>query len=318
MPNGTGATDTLELGVLLRQGEMRDPSNRTIGWGELRDMVQAAEGVGFDTLWIADHLIFRNAGSVVMPEGESRGVWEAFTLLSAIAAATERVTLGPFVACNSFRNPALLAKIADTLDEVSGGRLLLGLGAGWHEPEYAAFGYPFDHLASRFDEALRIIVPLLKGETVTFEGAYYQVRDCVLRPRGPRPGGPPIWIGAARPRMLRLVARYADAYNSVWHGSPSELAEPFANLEAACREVGRDPATIRKTAGAFVAVPDGGDASGAPPSALRGSVEEVARAIHAFKTDRGVTHMTFIMEPWTTEAIERFGRVIEAVRALDA
>ena len=313
MANGT---DRLELGVLLRQGELRDGSNRVIGWRELRDMAQAAEGVGIDTLWIADHLLFRNAGSVVMDEDETRGVWEAFTVLSAIAEATSRATLGPFVTCNSFRNPALLAKIADTLDDVSGGRLLLGLGAGWHEPEYAAFGYPFDHLAGRFDEALQIIVPLLKGEEVTFSGQYYRVTDCVLRPRGPRPGGPPIWIGASRPRMLRLVARYADAYNSVWHASPSELAGPFANLEAACREVGRDPASIRKTAGANVVVPGTDDVSG-PPSALRGSAEEVARAIHAFKVEAGVTHMTFILDPWTTEAIESFGRVVEAVRALE-
>ncbi|MDP8921396.1 MAG: LLM class flavin-dependent oxidoreductase [Chloroflexota bacterium] len=313
MANGTGR---LELGVLLRQGELRDGSNRVIGWGELRDMAQAAEGVGIDTLWIADHLLFRNAGSVVMDEGETRGVWEAFSLLSALAEATERSTLGPFVACNSFRNPALLAKIVDTLDEISGGRVLLGLGAGWHEPEYTAFGYPFDHLASRFDEALQVLVPLLKGEEVTFAGDYYQVKDCVLRPSGPRPGGPPIWIGASRPRMLRLVARYADAYNSVWHASPSELARPFANLGAACREVGRDPATIRRTAGANVIVPAMDDASG-PPTALRGSVEEVARAIYAFKTEAGVTHLTFIMDPWTTEAIESFGRVVEAVRALE-
>src|SRR3712207_738408 len=131
-------------------------------------MAQAAEGVGIDTLWVADHLLFRNAGSVAMDEGETRGVWEAFTVLSAIAEATSRATIGPFVTCNSFRNPALLAKIADTLDDVSDGRLLLGLGAGWHEPEYTAFGYPFDHLASRFDEALQIIVPLLKGEEITF------------------------------------------------------------------------------------------------------------------------------------------------------
>ena len=313
MANGT---DRLELGVVLRQGELGDGSNRIIGWRELRDMAQAAEGVGFDTLWIIDHVLFRNAGAVVMEEGQTRGVWEAFSVLSAIAEATSRATLGPFVACNSFRNPALLAKTADTLDDISGGRLLLGLGAGWHEPEYAAFGYPFDHLAGRFDEALQIILPLLKGERVTFAGKYYQVTDCVLQPRGPRPGGPPIWIGAKQPRMLRLVARHADAYNTVWHARPSDLTGPFTNLEAACREVGRDPATIRKTAGVNVVVPGAADTVG-PPSALRGSVEEVARAIYAFKTEAGVTHMTLNVDPWTTESIQSFGRVVEAVRALE-
>ena len=276
-----------------------------------------AEAVGFDTIWMADHLIMRNAGSVVMPPGESRGPLEAWTVLSAIAAVTNRITLGPFVACNSFREPALLAKMADTLDDVSGGRLLLGLGAGWHEPEYTAFGFPFDHLAGRFDEALQIIVPLLKGEKVTFHGTYYHVTDSELRPRGPRPGGPPIWIGAKGPRMMRLIARYADAYNSVWHRDPTPAIERFANLDAACREVGRDPASIQRTAGTTVLVPDAGDAPDVGPNALRGSVQEIAEKIWAFHTQAGVTHMTVILDPWTTHGIEKFGRVLETIRSFE-
>jgi len=117
--------------------------------------------------------------------------------------------------------------------------------------------------------------------------------------------------------MLRLVARHADAYNTVWHATPSELEAPFARLDAACREVGRDPSEIRKTAGSNVVVPGTGDVSG-PPNALKGSVEEVAQAIYAFKTEAGVTHMTFILDPWTLDAIEKFGPVVDAVRALDA
>ena len=145
------------------------------------------------------------------------------------------------MACTSFREPALLAKMADTLDEVSGGRLLLGLGAGYHVPEYTAFGYPHDHLAGRFEEALQIILPLLKGERVTFHGKYYNVDDCVLVPHGPRPGGPPIWIGARQPRMLRLVAQYADAYNTMAHAVPETANEQFGQLDEACEEVGRNP-----------------------------------------------------------------------------
>src|SRR6185295_10070568 len=103
------------------------------------------------------------------------GFWEAWTLMGAIAEATSRIAIGPYVACCSFRNPALIAKQVDALEEISDGRILLGLGAGWHEPEYAAFGFPFDHRASRFEEALQIIVPLLRGETVTFHGQYYSV-----------------------------------------------------------------------------------------------------------------------------------------------
>jgi alkanesulfonate monooxygenase SsuD/methylene tetrahydromethanopterin reductase-like flavin-dependent oxidoreductase (luciferase family) len=314
MANGTGR---LRIGLLLRTGEQARPAGRVIDWGEIREMSVMAEAVGFDTIWMADHLIMRNAGSVVMPPGESRGPREAWTVLSAIAAVTSRITLGPFVACNSFREPALLAKMADTLEDVSGGRLILGLGAGWHKPEYTAFGYPFDHLAGRFEEALQIIVPLLKGESVTFQGRYYRVDDCELRPRGPRPGGPPIWIGARQPRMLRLVAQYADAFNTVWHRDPSVAIEQYANMEAACREVGRDPATIQRTAGTTVLVPDAGDAPDSSPTAMTGSVQELAEQLWAFHTEAGVSHLTIILDPWTTRGIEAFGKVIETIRSFE-
>jgi len=314
MVNGTSR---LQLGLLLRTGEQAKPAGRVVGWGELREMCVMAEAVGFDTLWMADHLIMRNAGSVVMPPGESRGQLEAWTILSAIAAVTSKVTLGPFVACNSFREPALLAKMADTLDEVSGGRLLLGLGAGWHEPEYTAFGFPFDHLAGRFEEALQIIVPLLKGQKVTFHGRYYNVDDAELRPRGSRPGGPPIWIGAKGPRMLRLVARYADAYNTVWHPDPSAAVERYATMEAACREVGRDPAEIRRTAGTNVLAPDAGEITDVPSTVLKGSAQELAEKLWTFHTEAGVTHMTLILDPWTTRGIEAFGAVIEKLRSFE-
>ncbi|MFN8524250.1 MAG: LLM class flavin-dependent oxidoreductase [Chloroflexota bacterium] len=304
----------LEIGLLLRQGEQRGADlGRVVGWSELRDCAQAAEGVGFDTIWVADHTLMRNAGSVVLPEDVTVGVFEAFTLLGSLAEATRSVTLGPFVACTSFRNPALLAKIADTLDEVSGGRLLLGLGAGWHQPEYDAFGYPFDHLASRFDEALQVIVPLLRTGHVDFNGEYYQAANCELRPRGPRGGDIPIWIGAARPRMLRLVARYANAYNSVWHASPNDLQAPYAALDAACEDVGRNPQEIRRTAGTFAVAP-GFDAPGAPPTAQRGSVEELAGKLAAF-AGAGATHLTLILDPWTVDAVKAMEPVIRSVRA---
>jgi len=313
----TDKTGGLQLGLLLRTGEQSKPAGRVVGWSEIREMSVMAEAVGFDTIWVADHLIFRNAGAVVMEPGISRGPYEAWTLLSAIAAVTSTVTLGPFVACNSFREPALLAKMADTLEEVSGGRLLLGLGAGWHEPEYTAFSYPFDHLAGRFEEALQIIVPLLKGERVTLHGTYYSVDDAELRPRGPRPGGPPIWIGAKGPRMLRLVAQYADAYNSVWHSDVSATTERFARMDAACREVGRDPSTLMRTSGSNVLVPHAGDAPDAPASAMTGSAQEIAEKIWAFRTEGRVSHMTVILDPWTTLGIEMFGKVIEKIRAFE-
>ena len=158
----------MQIGIMMRSvpmlaGAAPIGAVEPLRWTEMREMATLAEEIGVDTLSAPDHLLFRNGPPTVsLPEGETRGVWEVFTLLTALAASTKRVTLLPFVACTSFRNPALLAKIADTLDEVSGGRLILGLGAGWHEPEYRAYGYPFDRRVSRFDEALQIIVPLLK------------------------------------------------------------------------------------------------------------------------------------------------------------
>ena len=229
----------MKLGLMLQVGGGTLEGGKTPRWPDLRDMALAAEAVGFDTLFVPDHLLFRqsptdNAIQVEMPAGKTRGAWEAWTVLCALAAATSRIELGPFVACNSFRNPALLAKMAVTLDEVSDGRLVLGIGAGWHEPEYHAFGYPYDHRVGRFEEALQIIAPLLREGRVDFEGRYYQARDCEIAPRGPRPAGPPILIGAQRPRMMRLAARFADIYDTDFHLEADAVAERLQAFESAC------------------------------------------------------------------------------------
>jgi probable F420-dependent oxidoreductase len=307
----------LQLGLALRFGEVGVPVYRTIGWAELRELAKLAEDVGFDTLFLEDHLIFRDQPDrLPMPEGMSRGVGECFTALAALAEVTRRVTLGPFVACTSFRNPALLAKMADTIDEISGGRFILGLGAGWHEPEYTAFGYPFDRLASRFDEALQIIVPLLREGRVDFEGKYYTARDCELRPRGPRPQGPPIWIGASGPRMLRLVARYADAFNTVWPTQPEPMVERFAAVDAACREVGRDPATLLHTSGAFVAIlgREGWTPNQARPS-IDAPPDELAARLREFHL-AGAQHMNLSLQPFDPDGLKQAGRMIETLRKL--
>ena len=316
------ATKRLKLGLFLRQGEVRTADGRVmrepIGWSELRDMAQAAEGVGFDTLWVADHLLFRNDPPVLMAPDDTRDVWECFTLLSALAVATQRIDLGPLVACAGFRNPALLAKIAQTVDEVSEGRLILGLGAGWHRPEYDAYGYPYDHRVSRLEEALVIIVPLLREGHVTFRGQYFQAVDCELRLgrsqlRRSRPNGPPIWMGASGPRMLRLTARYADAYNTVWYRDAAAVAEPFGTFEAACREVGRDPATVAKTSGSYVALDDA-EPTGAFSQTIIGQPESIAARLRAFEA-AGVEHLSIVLDPWTVSGIESFGTVIQALRA---
>jgi alkanesulfonate monooxygenase SsuD/methylene tetrahydromethanopterin reductase-like flavin-dependent oxidoreductase (luciferase family) len=183
-------------------------SGQTLGWADLLEIARFAEDVGFDSLWVADHLLFRSDRRV-------EGAWECWSILTALAAVTTRVELGPLVCCVPLRNPALVAKMADTVDEVSGGRLILGLGAGWNAAEFRAVGAPFDHRVGRFAEGLQIIHTLLKEGSVDFTGQYFDARECELKPRGLRAKGPPIMIGAVahRKRMLSLVPRYADLWN---------------------------------------------------------------------------------------------------------
>src|SRR5215468_8708681 len=156
-------------------------NNRKRSYETIRAIAQQAETDGFDSIWLADHLLYRNPGE------PTRGIWECWTMLAALAEATQRVEIGTLVLCNSFRHPALLAKMATTADEVSGGRLILGVGAGWNEPEYQALGLPFDHRVDRLEEALQILGPLLREGRVDFAGKYYHARDCAIAPRGPRP-----------------------------------------------------------------------------------------------------------------------------------
>lgn len=185
-------------------------------WSDVKQLATRAEAIGFDSVWVMDHLTMRR-------DSGTEPVWEGWSLLSALAATTRRVEIGTLVVATSFRNPALLAKMADTVDEISGGRLILGLGAGWHEPEYRAFGYPFDHRVSRFEEALTIIRTLLREGRIDYDGQYYQARDCELAPRGPRSHGPPILVGGSGERMLGLLARYADYWNGCWYRNPQSL-----------------------------------------------------------------------------------------------
>jgi alkanesulfonate monooxygenase SsuD/methylene tetrahydromethanopterin reductase-like flavin-dependent oxidoreductase (luciferase family) len=193
---------------------------------------------------------------------------------------------------------------------VSGGRLILGLGTGSHRPEYTAFGFAWDHLASRFEEALHVLVPLLREGHVDFQGRLYSARDCELLPRGPRPGGPPIWIAAFGPRLMRLAARWADAFNTSWHTDPRTLAAPFGALDDACREVGRHPGSIQRTVGTFVALDDTAAESRPGREGLRGAPEQIAQQLRAIEA-AGASHITCLLVPPTARGIERFARVIE-------
>jgi len=282
----------MKIGLMLPLGE-----DETGGFADLRSMAIAAEESGLDSLWGADHLIFR--------EGEeTTGIHESWTVLTALAAVTSRVEIGPLVLALPFRNPALTAKMAAELDEVSGGRLILGIGCGWHEPEFDAFGYPFDHRVSRFAEALEILLPLLRGERVTFEGRYHRAVDAELHPRPIRAGGPPILIAGKQPRMLELVARHANQWNAAWYGDPGEAEElrtRLAKLHAALEAAGRDPATLELTAGVFVAVADDPDA---PKSAMRGSSEQIADALAGYAA-LGISNLIVHLWPRTPEAVTR-------------
>jgi alkanesulfonate monooxygenase SsuD/methylene tetrahydromethanopterin reductase-like flavin-dependent oxidoreductase (luciferase family) len=284
----------------ISEGQMEGGVAR---WTDILAMAQTAEAVGFDSLWLADHFIYR------FPGQDESGPWEAFTILAALAAATKRVQIAPLVAATSFREPALLAKIADTMDEVSGGRFILGLGAGWNRPEYTAFGYPYDHLASRFEEALTIITGMLHGEHVTFQGRYYQVEDAFLRPRGPSERGPRILIGAAQPRMLRLVAQHGDAWNTAWHAAPEMVSSAWNNMLAACEAVGRDPATLELTVGTAAQPLGSGESAESSDGAIAGPPEEVAKVLMSFGR-LGASHLTVNARPRTVAGVERFGEVI--------
>jgi alkanesulfonate monooxygenase SsuD/methylene tetrahydromethanopterin reductase-like flavin-dependent oxidoreductase (luciferase family) len=289
----------MKVGLMLPLGH-NDALGRPLSWEVLREMAIAADQGGLDSVWGADHLLFRD-------EGETVGIHECWTVLTAVAAGTKHVEIGPLVLALPFRNPALVAKMAAALDEISGGRLILGLGCGWHEPEFDAFDYPFDHRVGRFEEALQIVVPLLRNGAVAFEGTYHRA-DAELIPRGPQPNGPPILIAAEGPRMMQLAARHADLWNAAWYGMPqeaSELAELIGKQRAACEAQGRDPATLQLTAGVYVAFPDllaAGDGSEPPKSAIRGDVDHVAEALAGYEA-LGVEHLITHVWPRNPEAV---------------
>src|SRR3954464_13841115 len=188
----------MRLGVQLPEVE------RLVRWPEYVAMARAAEEAGFDSFWLGDHLLYRDDGR------EERGPWDAWTLLAALATVTERIRLGPLVACTAFSPPGVLARRAAAVQEVSGGRLVLGLGAGWNETEFRAFGFPFDRRASRFEESFEIIRRLLAGERVTFDGDFEHVEDAVLLPR-PRVR-PPLMVGSLGERVLRATLPHVDGW----------------------------------------------------------------------------------------------------------
>ncbi len=300
----------------LRVGVQLPEVEREVRWPEYLAMARLAEEVGFDTLWIGDHLLYRFA------DGSTRGPWEAWTMLSALAASTSRIRLGPLVAATAFHAPAMLAKMAATVDEVSGGRLILGLGAGWNDTEFRAFGFPFDHRIDRFEEAFTIIRTLLRHGAIDFDGRYFQARDCELVPRPSRPGGPPILIGSRGERMLRITLPFVDAWN-VWFkdtGNVPTGVPPLRDLvDRICGEVGRDPAAVERTVAVQVRLPGGtgriqGDYAVDPTPPLEGPPDVIAEELRAYARE-GIHEVQLVLDPITTDSLEAAAAVLAALDA---
>jgi alkanesulfonate monooxygenase SsuD/methylene tetrahydromethanopterin reductase-like flavin-dependent oxidoreductase (luciferase family) len=296
---------TATTGKPLRVGIQLPEVERDVRWPELLDMTRAVEDLGFDSVWVGEHLLYR------WDDRPARGPWEAWTMLAAIAASTSRIDLGPLVACTNFHNPALLAKQAATIDELSGGRFVLGLGAGWNEPEFRAYGYPFDHRIDRFEEAFTIIRTLLREGAIDFDGRWYQARDCELLPRGPRPGGPPLMIGSTGPRMLRITMADADSWNA-WYDAfdnrPDGVPRLRAIVDDACRDVGRDPAQVERSVAVLVRLPGGsgrlqGDLEAGALPAISGDPGELAETLLAFARE-GIAEVQLVLDPITLDSIK--------------
>jgi alkanesulfonate monooxygenase SsuD/methylene tetrahydromethanopterin reductase-like flavin-dependent oxidoreductase (luciferase family) len=299
----------LLVGVQLPEVEYEIP------FGDLVDLAVTAEAVGFDSIWLGDHLLYD------LDVGP-RGPWEVWTSLAALAARTERVQLGPLVASTSFHAPAMLAKQAATVDAISEGRLVLGLGAGWNEREYRAFGFPFDHRVGRFEEAFTIVRTLLREGTIDFDGRFHHVDRAVLHPRSPRPGGPPLLVGSTGPRMLSITLPHVDAWN-VWWSDYGNTPEGFtivkARVDAAIARAGRDDGSVAATCAVYVQVPGGsgrpmGDYPIGDIEPLRGAPAELAEHLRAFAR-AGATHVQLVVDPITRASIEGFAEVFALLDA---
>jgi alkanesulfonate monooxygenase SsuD/methylene tetrahydromethanopterin reductase-like flavin-dependent oxidoreductase (luciferase family) len=303
-------TRPLRVGIQLPEVE------REVPWPEVVDLARAIEDLGFDAIWVGEHLLYR------WPDRPARGPWEAWTSMAALAAATSRVTIGPLVACLPFHNPALLAKQAATIDEIAGGRFVFGIGAGWNETEFRAFGFQYDHRIDRFEEAFTIVRTLLREGAIDFDGRFYQARDCELLPR-PRPGGPALLVGSNGPRMLRITTPHVQAWNS-WYADTGNTPEGVAPLrevvDAACRDVGREPSEIARTVAVHVRMPGGrgrtmGDTSTSQTvKPLEGSPEEIAAGLARYASV-GISEVQVVLDPIDRPSVERLAAVLPLLDA---
>jgi alkanesulfonate monooxygenase SsuD/methylene tetrahydromethanopterin reductase-like flavin-dependent oxidoreductase (luciferase family) len=286
----------------LRVGIQLPEVERVVRWPEAREIAVAAEEAGFDSVWLGDHMLYRG------DERSERGPWDVWTQLAALAASTERVRLGPLVAATAFHPPGVLARMAASIAEVSRGRFVLGIGTGWNEVEFRAFGFPYDRLVSRFEEAFEIVRRLLAGERVTLDGRFHEVEDAVLLPRPEQ--RVPLMIGGFGPRLLALTLPHVDAWNT-WYSPYGNTIEGFSRLNAgvdeACARVGREPSDVSRSACVFVAV-DGG--AGERPHEVE-PVEPagLAEHLHAL-AEAGANEAILVLDPITERSVRRLADVL--------
>ena len=288
-------TRPLRVGIQLPEVE------REVRWREVVAMARAAEEAGFDSIWLGDHLLYRGDGRA------ERGPWDVWTQLAALAAATKRVKLGPLVACTAFHPPGLLARMAASVDEVSGGRLVLGIGAGWNEVEFRAFGIPYDRRVSRFEEAFEIVRRLVAGERVTFRGRFHEVEDAVLLPPPARPI--PLMIGANAPRMLSIALPHVESWNT-WHthygNTPDGFSRHNAQVTEAAERAGRDPATLERSACVLVSA---GGSDERPETSPPVEAERLADHLRELE-GAGADEVILVASPITEASIREIGAAL--------
>lgn len=277
----------LSFGLMMpmREGTMGGETPR---YADLLAIGESAREVGFEALWFADHLSFEQGDKTV-------GTWEAWTLMSALANVVPDVQIGPLVNCAGFRNPALVAKMAEMIDEISDGRFILGMGAGWNKSEYEQFGYPFNYRASRFEESIEIIHDLLRDGTSTRDGRFVQTNGAINAPRGPRETGAPILIGSNGDRLVHSVAKYADAWNSDWQQSVDNYPPLLEKINAACDKIDRPRESLIRT--------------GSVKFSTDTSDDDVQRYLHGVR-ELGLKHLVIGLEPRTLDAVSWFGEQI--------
>ncbi|HEX6286896.1 MAG TPA: LLM class flavin-dependent oxidoreductase [Acidimicrobiia bacterium] len=295
----------MKIGVQLPEVE-RPPS-----WDETRDIARTIEDCGFDSIWVGDHLLYRD-------DRGTRGPFEAWTSLAGLAEVTSRVELGPLVASTSFHSPAMLAKMAATVDEISGGRLILGLGAGWNQVEYQAFGFPYDRRVSRFEEAFTIIRTLVREGAIDWDGEFYTLRDMELVPRAR--SDIKILVGSNGPRMLRATMAHADMWNSWFDGFGNQvegLAELTSVVDDACEAVGRAPGEVVHTVALYVQLPGGrgrqpGDDDRGTADPISGSRSEIADGLRSFQ-GAGISHVQIVLDPIDAASVEELAEIVALI-----